>query len=66
MKIKEEIQIDLTPKEVEKIIKEYFNDKYDIESIRFNIDTVYSGSYPDDYGSYQLTKVKCVGKNKTS
>jgi len=64
MKIKEEIQIELTPKDVEKIIKEHFNDKYDIESIHFNVSTVYSGNGYDEYGSYEMTKVKCLGKNK--
>tara|TARA_R110000851_G_scaffold47424_1_gene115131 strand:- start:75911 stop:76108 length:198 start_codon:yes stop_codon:yes gene_type:complete len=64
MKIKEEIQIELTPKEVEKIIKEHFSDKYDIESIYFNVTTVYDGSYYSEHGSDEMTNVRCVGKNK--
>lgn len=62
MRIKEEIQIELTPKEVEKIIIKHFSDKFNIESVYFNISSVYDdlGGYP----SYELTEVKCVGKNK--
>lgn len=62
MRVKEEIQIELTAKEAKKIIMDHFSDKYDIQGVYFNVETVYDGY--DDYGSSEVTYVKCIGKNK--
>jgi len=62
MKIKKEIQIDLTPKDVEKIIKKHFEKEYNITSINFNVDGVEDPSdWRSEYPlSYRLTGVNCT------
>jgi hypothetical protein len=66
MKIKDETQIDLTPKDVKNIIKEHFKKEYDITSIYFSVDGVadpsdWRAEYPM---SYELTKVRCTANKK--
>tara|TARA_R110000824_G_scaffold106610_10_gene252066 strand:- start:886 stop:1080 length:195 start_codon:yes stop_codon:yes gene_type:complete len=64
MKIKEEIQIELTPEEAQKIIIEHFSNKYDIESVYFKVGSVYNDDGLGGHPNYEVTLVKCVGKNK--
>ena len=64
MKIKEEIQIELTPEEAQKIIIEHFSNKYDIESVYFKVGSVNGRGWGHGHPNYEVTLVKCVGKNK--
>lgn len=63
MEISREVEIKLSPKEAEDIIKEYLNAKHPdmkIERVHFYTSTVYEGY--GDRGSVEVTKVNCSGK----
>ena len=62
MKIEREVKIDLTVKELKKIITDHFKDEFDIAHIYFHVETVYDGY--DDYGSTELTGVNISAKDK--
>lgn len=62
MKVEREVKIDLTAKEVKKIIKDHFKDEFDITHISFNIETLYDGY--GDRGSDEVTGVRILAKDK--
>jgi hypothetical protein len=63
MKVREDITIELTTAEAIKILKDHFSDKYDVENVHFDINTVYDDGL-GGYGSYGVTGVRLLGKNK--
>lgn len=63
MKVREDITIELTPAEAIKILKDHFSDKYNVENVHFDINTVYDDGL-GGYGSYGVTGVRLLGKNK--
>lgn len=65
MEVKEVIQIKLTPDEAAEILKNHFSDKYDVDNVHFDVRTVYQHDM-DSYGSYEVTEIRLVGKNKQS
>ena len=64
MVIEKRITIELTPDEVRDIIKTYlFKSKnINVDNVDFNLEITYSeDDYPDDRGSFELTKIVCDG-----
>ena len=60
MKIKEVMEVDLTPKDVKEIIRQHFILKgIDLDNISFGINNVY-GEY-GEHPSKELTEVSCIG-----
>ena len=62
MKVKRNITVELSPKEIKEIIIKYLkeNDNIEIEHVSFNIETIYSG-HMDQYGSDELSGASCEG-----
>jgi len=64
MKVEDKVEVEISKKELTKIIIDYLRERgIGTDDICYNVKNVYSGGYGDrDDGSPELVSVSCVGK----
>ena len=60
MEIKEEVEITLTPEELGEIIQSHFQKKYDIDTVKFNVESFET----TEAIKAKMTHITCIGKIK--